>query len=576
MRKAPIPIKFEKKNAAYLLSALALAACGTVTRLGGGSTAVYVPMRQVSWLLFGTAALLLLNVLLPLGVAALTHLVEERELRPFIAWLPRGIVKYANGISFGIYALVMLWFSMLFYRATRYAGGVATARYAQVFWIAISFLILLIVAKAMKYNDYDKRQGKTLSALFDVLRLNMAILAVGAALTATGVLDTAAALRAVEVVAALYCGVFLLFSAVNALIRKSAAETVYFTVPRLFSREKDEGEDLITYLETGTGITLRSLFGLKVAKSIVPAVLLGCAFFFWLSTGVLQVESYERGALYRFGRCHEILEPGIHFTLPYPFDKVDIYQTEKVQEMVIGYENADKTNLLWSESHGGTEYKLLLGDGNELISVNIRIKYKIDDLREYVTTSAEAEKMLGATAYSVITDLTVHTTLDAMLASDRALLSSDIEGRLVSYLDTAGCGLSVEDVIVESIHPPVEVAQIYRQAVSAQLMSQAAVDRAKGQAAASIAYAQAEKESTILRAEVAQNNQVAEARAAVQEFMAAVEAYETDAGSYCYYKYMDTLAKVYKGQRLYILGKGVDPKYLYFGNGVIIYGEDAE
>jgi hypothetical protein len=53
--------------------------------------------------------------------------------------------------------------------------------------------------------------------------------------------------------------------------------------------------------------------------------------------------------------------------------------------------------------------------------------------------------------------------------------------------------------------------------------------------------------------------------------MAMVEAYETAPDSFCYYKYLNALAVTYKGQRLYILGDGIDQRYLYFGNGVIIY-----
>jgi regulator of protease activity HflC (stomatin/prohibitin superfamily) len=228
---------------------------------------------------------------------------------------------------------------------------------------------------------------------------------------------------------------------------------------------------------------------------------------------------------------------------------------------------------LWSESHGGTEYKLLLGDGAELVSVNLRIQYKIDDLREYVTCSAEPESILNAKAYSVVTDVTVHTSLDELLAEDRALLSQNIEEQLAAYLDEIACGLCVTDVIIESIHPPVEVAAIYQEVVSAQLISQAQIDTAEGLAAASRAFAELRKNAAVMKAQIEQTQRVSEAEASVAEFMAMVEAYETAPDSFCYYKYLNALAVTYKGQRLYILGDGIDQRYLYFGNGVIIYNK---
>jgi regulator of protease activity HflC (stomatin/prohibitin superfamily) len=343
------------------------------------------------------------------------------------------------------------------------------------------------------------------------------------------------------------------------------------TIPKPFAKEEQGEEDLVTYLERSTGITLRSLFGIKVAKKILPLVFLGVVFFFWLTTGITQIEPYEHGVLYRLGQCDRILEPGIHLSLPYPFDKVEVYQTEKVQEMVVGYENPDKTNLLWTESHGGTEYKLLLGDGSELVSVNLRIKYKIDDLREYVTCSAEPSQILNAKAYAVVTDLTVKTKLDEILEEDRAGLSQSIEERLAAYLDTAACGLEVCDVIIESIHPPVEVSQVYQQVVSATLEAQAQVDNAQGIAASKISFAELQKNAAIQNANINQNEKVAAAEATVAEFMAMVEAYNAYPDAFCYYKYLNALAKVYQGQRLYIVGDGIDEGYLYFGDGVVIY-----
>ena len=50
-----------------------------------------------------------------------------------------------------------------------------------------------------------------------------------------------------------------------------------------------------------------------------------------------------------------------------------------------------------------------------------------------------------------------------------------------------------------------------------------------------------------------------------------VEAYEIYPDEFTYYKYMDALAQSFAKQRLYILGDGVDEKYIYFGSGVVVY-----
>ena len=597
MKKQPTqPIN--QKTAATLVCAVALLLVGALCFIFGQS-AYYPPMLMAAWLQFCIATMLLLAIgwpaLLskarqalaaddaPTAAAGEPCADEEPEQegkkrkraprkmqRPCRAFL-EGLLRWGNVLGLVLELIVLLAFGFFYvtYVAKFEAGNYLN--YLHVLILALGVATLLIISRVFKYFAPDGKIRASYTAVLDVLRFNLLILAVGTVVNVTGLLDVSKVMRVFEYAVAAYCGVFLLLSLVNGFLRGQCAEGLTLTVPRPFSKQNTEEEDLVTYLERSTGITLRSLFGIRVAKKILPLVLLGVVFCFWLSTGITQIEPYEHGARYRLGKCDKILEPGIHLSLPYPFDKIEVYQTEKVQEMVVGYENADKTNLLWTESHGGTEYKLLLGDGSELVSVNLRVKYKIDDLYEYVTCSAEPAQILNARAYAVVTDLTVKTKLDDIMEEDRAALSKTIEERLAAYLDAAACGLEVCDVIIESIHPPVEVSQVYQQVVSATLEAQAQIDYAEGLAASKISFAELKKNATIQNAQINQNEKVAEAEASVAEFMAMVEAYNSYPDTFCYYKYLNALAAVYQNQRLYIVGDGIDEGYLYFGDGVVIY-----
>ena len=565
-------ITVKRRDGILLTAALVSAAVGCLLAFFGKKVS-FAPMKLAAWLHFGIAVLLVLDVLWPALIAwCERRAAREGVKRPTLAIL-RWLLRWSNVLGFVIFLAALGVMGYFYYTAVTFSARVGVLGYLHVLVMLLGFAALMICSKAFLHFAAAEHGIGSIVCTLDVLRFNLAILIVGTLLNVTGFFDLSLVLCWVEIVMAIYAAIFLLFSLIGAFVRGECGKGVRFNVPRLFSRKTEDEEDLLTYLEKSTGITLRSLFGIRVVKSILPAVVLGVGLFFWLSTGVVQVESYQQGALYRFGKCEKILEPGIHFTLPYPFDKVELYDTERVGELVVGYENADRSNLLWTESHGGTEYKLLLGNGNELVSVNLRVKYKIDDLREYVTAASEAEQILNAKAYAVIRDITVRTTLDALLAEDRAALSQTIEERLGEYLEQSPCGLVVVDAILESFHPPVEVSAIYQQVVSAELQAQARKDAAEGMAMATRVSADLRKEAQIMAAIVRQNEQVAAARASVAEFMAMLEAYEQNPDTFCYYKYLNALAQVYQGQRLYIVSDGIDQKYIYFGNGVIVYND---
>ena len=94
---------------------------------------------------------------------------------------------------------------------------------------------------------------------------------------------------------------------------------------------------------------MRSLLSVKYVKQIAPMIVLVSGIFLWLSTCVVQVESYQEAAVYRIGMLREkMLQPGIHLTLPYPFDKVEIYDTGAVQKVTIGYRSEESTDNIWT------------------------------------------------------------------------------------------------------------------------------------------------------------------------------------------------------------------------------------
>ena len=372
-----------------------------------------------------------------------------------------------------------------------------------------------------------------------------------------------------------YCSIFYAVSIVSRAIRRELGSNPRIVIPLPFtSRDEDDDMAILSHLEANTGITFRSLWSLKYIKSILPYAVLLTALFFWLATGIVQVNPYEQGARYRFGRLDpdDILEPGIHLTLPWPLDKTEVYDTGHIRELTIGYNSDRQSDNLWTEEHGSNEYRLLLGEGNELVSINMRLEYAIDDLWQYITASSNPVSLLSAEAYEMITDRTIKADLDTLLSVDRTQLGHEFRDTLNAALDEAQIGLSVVRVVIESIHPPVEVAAIYQNVVSAELKAEALIWEAEAKAAVAVAKAEAAYDTAVKAAEADYHTRVAAAQAEVTEFMAAVAADNSYSDAYRYYKYLNAMQKALGGSRLYLLGPDIDASSLYLGGSYVIVG----
>jgi regulator of protease activity HflC (stomatin/prohibitin superfamily) len=262
----------------------------------------------------------------------------------------------------------------------------------------------------------------------------------------------------------------------------------------------------------------------------------------------------------------KILKPGLHLTLPYPFDKVEIYDTETVNKTTIGYKATDNSDNIWTEGHQGEEYKLLLGGGDEVVSINLRLEYKISDLKQYLTTATSPESMMQALAYELVTDQTIATDLSSLMSADRDAFSENFQKELAKMMEEKNLGLEVVAVILESIHPPVEIAWVYQELISAGINAEKYLVNAQDVAAVTIAQAETTHDTTVGGAQVSYEEKVAAAKASVTEFMASVEAYNASSDAYKYQKYLAAVRKAYGNANLVILGEGVDQSAIYFGN----------
>ena len=106
-----------------------------------------------------------------------------------------------------------------------------------------------------------------------------------------------------------------------------------------------------------------------------------------------------------------------------------------VQKTTIGYKEVESTDNIWTEGHQGEEFKLLLGGGDELVSINLRLEYQISDLKKYLRTATSPESIMQALAYELVTDQTIATDLSSLLSADRDAFSESFKKELSQRME---------------------------------------------------------------------------------------------------------------------------------------------
>lgn len=349
-----------------------------------------------------------------------------------------------------------------------------------------------------------------------------------------------------------YIALLLAFGLIVSIIKHDTAGEMNYPVFIPFINKTD-GEKISDTLEKYTGLSLKSLWSIKLTGAVLPGAVLFLAVLLFVSTCVYKVEPYEEAVVYRFGTLSEMsVTQGLHFKLPYPIDKVELYEVHRSKSVTVGYEATGADDNLWNGTHASEEYTLLTGNGNELVSANLKLNYHISNLTDYIKTSSEPERILTAFAYEAVLSHTAFTDLDTLMSVDRTGLSAELKKEINEQLSAAAIGVTVDEVILESIHPPVDIADVYQSVVSAAVKKTTLITNAEKEAANSIANAEKTAKTSVRDAEARQTEKISTARYDAAVFDAADEAYRQHPESFRLSKYLDTFVTAVKGKKMYV------------------------
>ncbi|MGM9641992.1 MAG: SPFH domain-containing protein [Eubacteriales bacterium] len=479
--------------------------------------------------------------------------------------------KLLRCISYVTAAAAFVILQYFFAISLKASTSLYKVNYAIAVALIVLFLLFIVLDKWMLHTDGTDEYAQALTcnvrSLIAVARLALIVIIPAIFIKLLGLYELQKYVVIALAVLFYWCSLFTLLSYIARAVRQELESAPDIRIPTLFSGGSGKDMGIISYLEDNTGITMRGLWSVKLIKKLTLPSLVAVFLLFWISTGFVEVGSGQHAALYNFGRlAPEPLEPGIHLTLPWPFAKTVIYDTDAVSTMTIGYRSNTAADNVWTQTHGSEEYELLLGGGEELVSINLCLEYKIKDLNEYLLNCANPEAILEASAYELVAEKTIVTDLDTLLSVDREAFAADFLVELTQKLGAHNTGLEVVSVVLESIHPPLGIADIYQQLVSAEIEAKTIIMKAEATAAVRILEAETVRNSNISVATAERLNKIAAAQAEVAEFMASVSADNSYSDAYRYYKYLNAVKNAYGNANLIIVGSDVDQNRIYFGS----------
>ena len=198
----------------------------------------------------------------------------------------------------------------------------------------------------------------------------------------------------------------------------------------------------------------------------------------WMLSGVYIVSTNQQAVVTRFGAVVEPrVMPGIHMALPWPIDRVTKLKVQQLQRLVIGGEAADsitgRANPLQSQ--------FLTGDQN-IISMRVVVQYSVGTPVDYLFRTENVARSVGAAVETALAQRIAMRTVDAVLTTEKQALQDEVRVAAQRLIDTYQAGVRISTVNIESIVPPPEAADAFRDVASARADSARIVNEAQGYA----------------------------------------------------------------------------------------------
>jgi len=196
----------------------------------------------------------------------------------------------------------------------------------------------------------------------------------------------------------------------------------------------------------------------------------------WLLTSFYIVPADQQAVETRFGKViSPRVLPGIHVSLPWPIDRVTKLKVQQLQRQVVGGDISDgvlgRTQPLLAQ--------FLTGDQN-IIHMRVVVQYSVGVPVDYLFQAQDVARAVGAAVEAELARRVSRRGVDAVLTTEKAAIQEEVRGAAQQRLNNYRLGVLISTVNIESVGPPPEAADAFRDVASARADSARIVSEAQG------------------------------------------------------------------------------------------------
>lgn len=271
-----------------------------------------------------------------------------------------------------------------------------------------------------------------------------------------------------------------------------------------------------------------------------------------------------------------LLESGIHFKWPWPFDTVRRHPARRILTLRVGYETAPDHPMppliLWTEPHFLHEEQFIVANRElmaatdetdaavpiNFITVNVPVEYRILDLYDYLYNHGSPDELLRMAAYRIVTRELASRDFIELLGAERQVAGRRLFTELQRASDALGLGVEILFVGLHGAHPPIPVADAFESVVGSLEERETAILEANAYRNRVLPLAAAEGDELVWRARGDRAHRVERAAAEADRFLTRLDLHRALPRIYTSRLYLESLDRALQSIDKYVIATSPD------------------
>ena len=274
----------------------------------------------------------------------------------------------------------------------------------------------------------------------------------------------------------------------------------------------------------------------------------------WGFSGFFKVEPDELGVVLRFGQDVREVQPGLNYHLPYPIESVLTPKALRVNKIDIGMRVVDDSGRGSTMQDVPEESLMLTGDEN-IVDVEFSVLWKVKPtgVGEYLFNIQNPEGTVKAVAESAMREVVGRSEIQPILTGARQTIENAVQELMQKTLDHYGAGILVQQVQLQTVDPPAQVIDAFRDVQAARADLERAQNEAQTYANRVVPEARGNVAKITQAAEAYKSQTVAEATGQTSRFVKIYEEYKKAPEVTRERMYLETMERVLGGSNKIIV-----------------------